>query len=268
MIPIPENIKYQPASNIELVPIAYITGEPTGTGKIFPVSNVDGFLDAQVCEIIFPDGARIATAALAATLSVSKLNKTLTFTAAPALPTVPTESVYAGATIIGPPLVSLGGTNGGVTFQAKPDVVNVEIDQVEGDVDAIPVHWNVSAAFTLMEFSLDQWGYASQMGYSLRAASTSAAGSSPINSANIIDTATGRVQKFGARFTFDKQDPTVTTLKDKLLLYKVAAIDGVDTKFMKRDVSSLAVTFKGLADPARPRGKRFYQLIQELAAGT
>lgn len=163
------------------------------------------------------------------------------------------------STVFGPSLIELGGTTGGMQFSAKPDNVNVEYDQVEGDVDVIPVHWNVEAKGTLLEFQLKQWGYISQLGYTLRAAAPGVTG------ASIVDQATGRKVRFGARFTYDKQDPN-DPLKDYLVLYRVASIDGIETAFDKRTPSQLPFTFHALADPDRPRGNRFYELIQETAA--
>lgn len=239
---------------------ATITAAPTG----FALSNIDGFANGQGCTVIFPDGKTYGVV-LAATAAVDKLNKTVTLLSTPILPTTPAETTWVGATILGPTVIALGGTSGGVRFSAKPDNVMVEYDQVEGDVDSVPVHWNVQAAFTLQEMSLPEWGVLSQQGYSVRAATVTAGG---INGANIVDSASGRVMKFGARFTFDKQDPTETVLKDYLLIYKVASLEGVETNFDKRTPTTLATTLKGLADPDRPRGKRFYQFMQETAIGT
>jgi hypothetical protein len=358
MILVPENIKYQAAENIELLPCAFMTGQ---NGAILSVSNVDGFANGQAITIQ-PKNGSPSFLTLAGSNAVDKANKTLTLSGVPAeaagtnevqtatggvtvagsyalvfdgystpalaaaavaatvqaaleaLPSIGTGNIlvaggplnsatpmtftFQGAlakknvnlivvnsvavtagtisivqttpgvpysplpsinsTILGPELLALGGTTGGVQFSAKPDNVNVEYDQKRVDVDVVQVHYTVEARGTLMEFDAKQWGMVSQQGYRLRSAATGIPG------ATIIDFM-GRAQRFGARFTFPKQDPN-NALKDYLLLYRIASMEGIETSLGRRDPTNLPFTFHCLSDPGRAAGSDVYEIIQETAA--
>jgi hypothetical protein len=162
------------------------------------------------------------------------------------------------STVIGPQLISLGGTTGGVQFSAKPENVMVEYDQKRVDVEVVQTHYTVEIRGVLAEVDMKQWGYVSQQGYRLRAAATGLPG------ATIVDNM-ARAVRFGARFTYPKQDPN-DTLKDRLLLYRVASLEGIEAGFDKRNPTNLAFTFHCLADPGRPAGQDVYELVQETSA--
>lgn len=188
-------------------------------------------------------------------VAVSGLTITIAETT-PGVPYSPLPSI--SSTILGPELLPLGGTTGGIQFAAKPENVPVEYDQKKVDVDMIQTHYNVEARGTLMEFDLKQWGYISQQGYRLRAAATGLPG------ATIVDNM-ARALRFGVRFTYAKQDPN-DPLKDRLLLYRVASMEGIEMAFDRRSPSNLPFTFHCLSDPGRPVGRDVYEFIQETAA--
>ncbi len=256
----PEKLLYQPAENIELRPMAYVKAV---AGDVLTLSNVDGFAAGQAIDAYVPVsgapgilGGVVSVAAKVAP-AVVKSAKTLELAVGDG------ADVPVGSTLVGPPLISLGGTNGGVAFNATEENVFPEYDQVEGVVDAIPVMWTVNATFNLMEFDLKQWGMLLQMGYVTRAL---AAGPPAVTAADILaDSYVGaRPQRYGAVFTFAHQDPLATAAKIRLFMFKVASINGLQTAFTKRDPSGLEVNFQALADPDRPRGRRFYQIVAEI----
>lgn len=246
--PFPDHIKYEPAENIELVPTAYVYAD--SVLAVVPVSQTGGFANAQSLLVIAPDWT-LQTLALAASSAVNKKNRTLTLSAAPSSP------ILKGSSIIGPSLMDLGGTNGGVQWAAKPDNVNIEIDQVEVDVRRKAVHWNVDARFSLAEFDVKQWGMVSQLGYTIVPAATGVKGFV------MIDQLGDFPISFGSVFTYHSADPTEDVLKDKVILWNVASVEGIETSTTKRDATMLPVGFHALGDPLRPRNKRVWRIIQE-----
>lgn len=174
----------------------------------------------------------------------------------PGVPYSPLPSI--NSTILGPEILPLGGTTGGLQFSAKPENTMIDYDQKKVDVDVIQTHYSVDVRGTLAEMDNKQWGIMTQQGYRLRSAATGVTG------ATIIDFM-GRALRYGARFTFPKQDPT-DPLKDYLLLYRVASMEGIESGFSRRDSSTLPFSFHALSDPGRPAGSDVYEIIQETAA--
>lgn len=169
-----------------------------------------------------------------------------------------------GSDILGPTLLTIGGTTEGLTYREVPATQDIEFDQVEGMVGTVFTSWSVEISTRLLEWKLDEIGFLTQNGYSTRAAGSGVTG------AKIMDELQVCSSPFGLLVTFEKQDcaDVAAGLKDYLLIYRAINTAGFDTVFSKTAPRGTPLTFRGYADPSRPRGKRFRRIVSEFQIAT
>jgi hypothetical protein len=242
----PELVHYGAAREMEVRCFAMAKAGSTATVVI--ASKIEGWVVGDSVTVEKEDGTVLAAAVISA---ISRTARTLTFTG-PGFSVAPP----AGSTLVGPVRAALGGTDGGIHIADKPDMVNVEYDNIEGNVRSIPVHHAIDITFNLKELRLDQWGLMSQTGVEERAAATGVVGGHRLHLGG------GQAQHYGFRFYIPDTDPTVT-LETVFTAYDVASMAGIETAFAKRDPSANPVTLSLLADPSRPRFQRFGTIFQQ-----